>query len=175
MTNFNDLRYVNSSGLSAPVDPSHVDNPYFGQTKLSKDVLVGDMKTLRWIDRSGMRKSIHFKTPTIAAVDPKSDLLVVIVHFGDTQYRRPSNGVVFTQEGVIDHVITPPEGVDQIIEQLPGKDALHKIFPVEAIAEVLLSNERILIGLNFNYEWIERRYYDPSARTWQERDQIYRK
>lgn len=175
MSYFNDLFYVTDTGIAAPVDPNHPDNPYFGNTMLAKEVLVSDMRKIQWRCSSGKDITLRFQSSTIAALDPKSGLLIVVVHFSDPQFRRPANAVAITSRGTVDHVITPPLFLERVIEKMPGAPPLTRRFPVEAIAEVLLKQERILIGLNFNYDWIERRYYDASSRTWQETDETYRK
>jgi hypothetical protein len=175
MSDFNDLRYVNQDGVSAPVDPSSADNPYFGQTPLAKTVLMGDLRTIRWRTKRNKPCEIHFQSPSIAVVDPSSDLLIVVVSFGDSQFRRPANAAAFNASADLDHIITPPTYVEQVVEQLPGQPPKSIRYPVEAMAEVLLKDDHALIGLNFRYEWIERRFYDSCNRQWLERDQIYRR
>ncbi|MDL2355716.1 MAG: hypothetical protein QFF03_10695 [Pseudomonadota bacterium] len=175
MNNFNDIRYVDISGISAPVNPLDIDNPYFGHTKLAKKVLMGDMQTIQWIDKDGCRRVLRFNSPIIAAIDSTSNLLIVVLHYSDKQYSRPANAVAIRQDGALDHIVTPPLSVRQVVEKMPGQAEKTTEYPVEAIAEVLEVNDRILLGLNFNYEWIERRYYDPGKREWQEREKIYRK
>ncbi|GAB3469987.1 hypothetical protein GCM10027321_39900 [Massilia terrae] len=175
MSNFYDVVYVNRDGRSAPVDPSATDNPYFGHSSLAKSVLMGDLGTIRWRTKDHGAKQLHFKSPAIAVIDPSSDLLIVVLGFGDTQFRRPSNAAAFRANSDLDHVITPPEVVEQVIEQLPGQAPRSVRYPVEAMTEVLLNDNRVLIGMDFRYEWIERRYYDPARQQWLERDQIYRR
>lgn len=133
------------------------------------------MQTIRWTEPDGKQRTCHFRSPAIAVLDRKSDLLIVVVHFSDPQYRRPSNAIVIRHDGTLDHAITPPVSVEQLIEQMPNKKPVLGKYAVEAIFEVLEKNGRVVVGLNFNYEWIERRYYDPAIRQWQERDHIYRK
>ncbi|GAB3446261.1 hypothetical protein NX773_18370 [Massilia solisilvae] len=175
MSDFHDAVYVSRDGFSAPVDPSATDNPYFGHSNLAKSVLMGDLGTIQWRTKSQGTKELHFKSPVIAAIDPSSDLLIVILAYGDTQFRRPANAAAFRANGDLDHVITPPAAVEQVVEQLPGQAPRTIRYPVEAMAEVLLKNGRSLIGLEFRYEWVERRYYDPIRQQWLERDQIYRR
>lgn len=175
MNDFHDLRYVIDDGQSAPVDPTDRDNPYSNRTSLAHTVLMGKPRTLRWRTDSGVLRELHFQSTIMATVDPASRLLVVVLHFSEPVYRRPGNAVVFRADGALDHVITPPSDVEQVIEQLPGQAPKTQRFPVEAIVEGLLSGNRVLLGLNFRYEWVERRYYDPAARRWLERDQIYRR
>jgi hypothetical protein len=174
MSYFRDLRYVIDDGQSAPVDPTDPDNPYSNQTSLGHAVLMGKPRTLRWLTESGVPRELHFQSTTMAAVDPRSGLLVVVLHFSEPVYRRPANAVAFCDDGTLDHVINPPMDVEQVIEHLPGQVPKTQRFPVEAIVDVLLIGNRLVLGLNFRYEWIERRYYDPAARLWLERDQIFR-
>lgn len=174
MSDFHDLRYVVDDGQSAPVNPNDRDNPYSNQTSLAHTVLMGKPRTLRWLTSSGVPRELHFQSTIIAAVDPVSDLLIVVLHFSEPVYRRPANAVVFRADGSLDHVISPPTDVEQVVEHLPGQAPKTQRFPVEAIVEILLVGNRVLLGLNFRYEWVERRYYDPAARIWLERDQIFR-
>lgn len=164
MSNFTDLCYANVSGMVAPVDPSYPDNPYFGNTKLAKNILTAGMRAIQWTEENGRKIVIKFQSRPDAILDRKSGLLLVVVHFNDSQFPRPSNAVAFKPSGEIDHIITPPFFAELEAEQTPLGASVRRRFPVEAFTEVLIKNGRVLFGLNFNYEWIERRYYDAAIR-----------
>jgi hypothetical protein len=94
-----------------------------------------------------------------------------VVSVGSADLAWPNNGVVLNPDGTINHQIQVP----QYVEREQETCAPATLFPVEAIEGVQQVNGRVVVDLNFNYEWIERRYYDPRARKWQERDHIYRR
>ncbi len=174
MSEFINLRYVTVEGWEAPVDTSHPDSPYchVGQTKFGLRVKNSFINRIRWT-ANGIEHELKFINLVIAALDPASDLLVIIV--GSKDLPKPNNAVVFNPDGTLNHQIIAPAFVEQTLEHMPNKDPVLQKYPVEFMDEVLVENGRILIGLCFRYEWIERRYYDPATRQWQERDHIYRR
>jgi hypothetical protein len=175
MTNFTNLRYVNETGESGPVDAADSRNPYFGHTPAARKVLTTGMRELRWQDSGGQPRSALFKTLVIAALDPRSDLLVVVAHFSDPQYRVPANAVVLNPDASVNHRIDPLPYVERIISDVPREGAVIRQWPVDAFGDVRVQEGRIVIGLNFDYEWFECRYYDVAARQWQERVYIGRR
>jgi hypothetical protein len=46
---------------------------------------------------------------------------------------------------------------------------------VEGISEVLVQDQRIILGLDFAHEWVERRTYDVVEKIWGEQVLQYRK
>lgn len=117
----------------------------------------------------GSEKSAFFQLVSSAVLDKSSDLLVVVLPFSNTQYPRPSNAIVINPDGTVNHRIDPPEFVI-----LPDVSSPVERHVVEAIYEVVEKDERTVIGLNYRYDKVERRYYDPSSRQWLERDLLYR-
>jgi len=173
MKTITNLRYVTVDDVEAPVDRSDPDSPYHGpgQTALSIRVVNSIIDRIRW-DANRKKHEVQFKNGIFAVLDPISDLIVAIASYKDLPW--PNNAIVLNPDGTLNHQIISPQFVIKTMEEMPGEKPILKEYPVECIDEVLW-NGRILIGLNFNYEWIERRYYDPTAQQWQERDQIYRK
>lgn len=174
MNAISNLRYVTIEGLEAPVDMSHQDNPYHGvgKSEFGRRVANSFIRKIRW-ETGSIRHEIEFHGGVIAAQDPSANLIVIQASSLDIP--EPNNAIVLNPDGTFNHKILAPPYVERTIEQLPNKAPVTKKYPVEYIAEVLVQNGRVLIGLNFGYEWIERRYYDPSTQRWQERDQVYRK
>lgn len=168
------LRYVTRNGLEAPVDSSHPDCPFVSSGIRSKHglrVINSGICKLRW-EWDGILHELCFDDSINAVKDPATDLIVV--RTGSMGAETPNNALVFNPDGSINHQIIVPPDVEQVIEQLPNLPVVTKRFAIERIAEVLLSNGRVLVGMGFRYEWVERRYYDPAGQRWQERDLIYR-
>lgn len=91
-------------------------------------------------------------------------------HPDNPQYEAPCNAVVINPDASLNHQVIAPE----LVALSSGEAASTGEKQVMGIAEVLTVNDRIVIGLHFDRQWVERRYYDPATRQWQERDQIYR-
>ena len=167
MSRFNNLRYCSADGFEAPVDPSNPDNPLTGQTETARRVFDARNRRIRW-EFNGVPREFCPRYGW-AALDPSSDLMVVSVGSEDLPW--PNNGLVINPDGTTNHQIVVPRYVEKVVETWRPAT----LYLVEAIDSARQVNGRIAIDLNFSYEWIERRYYDPSTREWQERDSIYRK
>lgn len=172
-TNIKNLRYVTTDGLEAPVDRSDPNCPFHGpgRTEHGRRVANSFIRKLRW-ETDGKSQEIAFQGAVIAALDPRSEQIVASVCCDD--FPEPNNAIVIASNGSIDHEIQAPREAIRIMEALPGKAPISKSFPVESIVEVLIKDGRILLGLGFAHEWIERRYYDVLRRVWEERDTCFR-
>jgi hypothetical protein len=173
MSEFVDLCYESGDGLRAPVDPDVPDNPYRGSTELARKILANGMHRLGWTYR-GTPMHVRFQSRVICALDVVADLVVVVLHFSDPQYKRPSNAVVVSASGKIDHQIDPPKFVRRLVEQRPDSPTIEKYYVVEGMKSVESRDARILIDLNFNYEWVEKMYYDTRQRQWAESAMVHR-
>lgn len=168
MSNFKNTRCISLDGSEAPMYLSGRDSIFTSHTELARNIRNAKISKMKWVFLNSERV-VSFEYISSASIDMKSDLLIVVLHYSDHQYIRPRNAVVIDAGGAVHHQIKPPKYVD-----LPDMENSLERYPVEAISEVLEKNGRILIGLNFCYDQIERRYYDPTRQTWLERDQIYR-
>jgi hypothetical protein len=77
---------------------------------------------------------------------------------------EPNNAIVVNLDGTINHQVRAPIKVERTIEAPPGKAPITKAYPVESIVEVLVQDDRVVFGLGFAYEWVERRYYSANQR-----------
>jgi len=88
---------------------------------------------------------------------------------------EPNNAVAVNPDATIDHQILVPPQAKRTIQQYPGKAPVEREFPVEGVSEVLIQDQRIILGLDFAQEWVERRTYDVAAQLWGEQVLQYRK
>jgi len=130
------------------------ENIFTSANDIARQMRNGKVVKIGWT-YYGVKKHAAFGYIASAVLDEKSDLLVVALHFADKQYKRPANAVVINPDGTINHVVHPPEFVS-----LLGNSSSVERYAVEAIFEALAKNGRTLIGLNYRYEMIERRYYE---------------
>ncbi|GAB3446253.1 hypothetical protein GCM10027320_39240 [Massilia solisilvae] len=167
MSRFSNLRYVNVSGTAAPVDVSHPDNPLTGQTARARAVSDARDRAIKW-EYAG---SSHEFRPKYgwAALDPTTDLLVVVV--GSADMSCPDNAVVLNPDGTTDHQIESPAWVE-----LTGGGNPPERYPVERMSDVYVDeSQQVVIGLNYANEWVERRIYKVAERTWGPRFAVYRR
>lgn len=167
------LRYLTADGLEAPVDETNPDCPFHGpgQSAFGLRVANSFIQSLRWETPEGPHE-MNFKGRILAVLDPASECIVINVSSLDLD--RPNNALVANANGSVNHQIAVPPEVERIVEQLPGKAPVTRKYPVEGIEEILIQNGRLVIGLGFAYEWIERRIYDVTQRRWGERILVYR-
>lgn len=167
MTKFHNLRYVSTAGADAPVDLKHPDNPLTGQTDRAVSVSDARDRTIRW-EYGG--KTCEFRPKYgWAALDPITDLLVVVV--GSSDLRCPDNALVLNPDGSTDHQIKSPTVVE-----LSGAGQPQESYPVERMSDLYVDeNQRVVIGLDFNNEWVERRIYDAAKKEWGPRVLLYRR
>lgn len=170
----NNLRYVTTDELEAPVDRNNPDCPLHGpgRTPHGQRVANSFIRGLRW-ETSGEHRELRFNGGIIAALDPKSGQIVVKVSANDLP--EPNNAVVFNADATIDHQILVPPKVKRTILQYPGRAPVEREYPVEGISEVLVQDQHIILGLDFAHEWVERRTYDVVEKIWGEQVLQYRK
>lgn len=168
MTAFKNMTCVSKDGSEAPMYLSGNENIFTSTNKLACRAQNAKIVEIRW-NYLGVEKSATFDLISSAVLDKESDLLIVVVPFANKQYPRPENAVVINPDGTINHRIAPPKFVF-----LPDASNPVERHAVEAIYEVVEKNERTVIGLNYRYDKIERRYYEPSSQRWLERDLLYR-
>jgi hypothetical protein len=170
----NNLRYVTTDGLEAPVDRNNPDCPFHGPGRTSHGQRVANsfIRGLKW-ETSGEQRELKFNGGIIAELDPKSGQIVVKVSANDLP--EPNNAVVVNPDATIDHQILVPPQVKRTIQQYPGKAPVEREYPVEGVSEVLIQDQRIILGLDFAQEWVERRTYDVIEKLWGEQVLQYRK
>jgi hypothetical protein len=170
----NNLRYITTDGLQAPVDQGNPDCPFCGpgRTSYGQHLANSLIRGLRW-ETSGKQRELKFNGGIIAALDPKSGKIVVKV--SDKDLPEPNNAIVINSDGLIDHQILVPPQVKRIIQQYPDKAPVEREYSVEGISEVLVQDQRIVLGLDFAQEWVERRYYDVMKKVWDKQVLQYRK
>jgi hypothetical protein len=167
MSKFNNLRYVNTAGNAAPVDLSHPDNPLTGQTERARAVSDARDRAIRW-EYAGVTHEFHPKYGW-AALDPVNDLLVVVV--GSADLTCPDNAAVINPDGSTNHRIKSP----RVVELAGGGNPTER-YPVERMSDIYVDeNQRLVIGLDFNHEWVERRTYDAAKQEWGSRKLLYRR
>jgi hypothetical protein len=174
MTEFMNLRVVTSDGISAPVDPHHPDSPYnndsdaWNNSRIARIVTNSRVEEIGW-EFNGRHVSVQLKYVVSVTLDPTSDLLIATT--GDKKYSSPCNAIVINPDGTLNHQISPPKFVE-----LSGGGKPTEYHAVESISDLYVDeSQRIVIGLDFDYEWVERRYYDPAKRHWGERVLLYRR
>jgi hypothetical protein len=170
----NNLRYVTTDGLEAPVDRNSPDCPFYGpgRTSHGQRVANSSIRGLRW-ETLGAQRELKFNGGIIAVLDPKSGKIVVKVSTNDLP--EPNNAVAVNPDATIDHQIIVPPQVKRTIQQYPGKAPVEREYPVEGVSEVLVEDQRIILGLDFAQEWVERRTYDVAKQLWGEQVLQYRK
>lgn len=170
----NNLRYVTTDGLEAPVDRNDPDCPFHGpgRTDHGQRVANSFIRALRW-ETPGEQRELKFNGGIIAAIDPRSGQIVVKVSANDLP--EPNNAIVVNPDGSVDHQVGVPPYVERTIEHYPGKAPVTQKYPVECIDEVLIQDYCLVLGLGFAHEWVERRRYDVMQRRWGETILVYRK
>ncbi|GAB3469984.1 hypothetical protein GCM10027321_39890 [Massilia terrae] len=167
MIRFTNLRYVSASGTDAPVELSHPDNPLTGETARARAVSDARNRAIVW-EYAGTTHEFRPKYGW-AALDPLTDLLVVVV--GTSDLPSPDNAVVINPDGGVDHQIKSPG----VVELAEGGNPPER-YPVEGMSDVYVDeNQQVVIGLNYCREWVERRLYDVAKREWGPRVVTYRK
>lgn len=167
MTRFHNLCYVSMAGAEAPVDLKHPDNPLTGQTGRAVSVSDARDRTIRW-EYAGKKHGFRPKYGW-AALDPITDLLVIVV--GSSDLRCPDNALVLNPDGSTDHQIKSPTFVE-----LAGGGQPKECYPVERMSDVYVDEyQQVVIGLEFNKEWVERRTYDAAKKEWGPRVLLYRR
>lgn len=170
--NIQNLRYVTDRGFEAPVDGEHPDSPFFSGelSPLGLTVSQSYISALAW-DWVGKKYRLSFKHGVQAAYFATGNLIVICASLSDARSVRSTH--VLNPDGSINHEVSLPDGVEQVIDGLPDRPGQIKKYEAEGFWEVVIKDERIVLGVIFNYGWIERRFYNPSTRSWEERDQIY--
>jgi hypothetical protein len=170
----NNLRYLTVDGLEAPVDETNPNCPFHGpgQSAFGLRVANSFIHALRWETPEGLHE-LKFKGRIAAALDPVSGC--VVINVSSLDLARPDNALIVNADATVNHQIDVPRNVERTIQQLPGKAPVTKKYPVEGVDEVLIQNGRLVIGLGFAHEWVERRTYDVAQRHWGERVLVYRR
>jgi hypothetical protein len=168
------LRYVTTEGLEAPVDRNEPDCPFHGpgRTDYGQRVANSFITALRW-ETSGVQRELKFNGDIIALIDPNSGYIVVKVSAKDLP--EPNNAIIVSPDSSIDHQVVVPQEVERTIEQYPDNPPVKRVYPVECIDEVLIKNQRVILGLGFARHWVERRIYDVVNRVWGEPVLQYRR
>lgn len=171
--NIENLRYMTDCGLELPADTGDLDSPFFAGElsplglKASRSFISG----LRW-EWEEEKFTLPFKFGVQAAYCSVGNLIVICASSSDACSVK--NAVVFNSDGSINHEVAWPDEVEQVVYGLPDQPGSIEKYDAEGFWEVLIKDERVVLGVVFNYGWIERRFYDPITRCWQERDQIYK-
>lgn len=174
MSGFQHIRLVSVEGAEAPADPSDPDSPYHPHehaSRIAREVANSFVREIRWSSNGrpcGFRftgnGSIH------VAFHPESDLLLS-TSGGDPRFAAPANIVALNADGTVNHQVFPPPAVRQALGGGPVRD-----YPVESMSDLYVDDSRrLVIGLDFHHEWIERRCYDPCSRQWGARVLVYRR
>lgn len=155
----------------------------------------GGVQRISW---SYNKRSFKFEYNCAQVIlDPQSDLLIILNPLSSDQLKSLC---AFNPDATLNHVIEAPKLVLKGSYQ-PGagwiepkaKNNEEIIFPphlnpwdgvkipligmcykTESISHIFIDSERVTIGIRFNREWCEDRYYDCQTRIWGERKQIYR-
>lgn len=177
MNAFKDISYVSRNGLRAGVSHPQ-DDPYVGKPKSSIAIAVMRDRPIgiAWMyDGKAVIRS--FDHVIQAAVDRKSDLLVVIGHNGSPigEYDLPSNGVVFHADGSVHRrIVVPPRITRTDVENVLAPGSKRVLVP-EALVAVDGSKGVIEISLAYlDGYWDETRRYDPLSGVWGETTGQYR-
>lgn len=167
---FENLKCIARDGATASMYSPTGENIFVSESAEAVMLRNTQIVAIRW-EYDGLERSVSFGYIGSATLDRASGLLVIALHFSNSFYKRPANAIAINPDGSLNHIIEPPAFV--LLQE--EKSAPAERYPVEAISEVLEKNGRTLIGLNYQYEKVERRFYDPALQRWMERDQIYRK
>jgi len=204
VTRFQDLKIITSDNLCIDYNFNNPAHPYdiFKERTLQgltwRDP-ASHITGLSWSE-NGIKRKAFFPSIQSLTLDPASDLILIGLHFSNTLYPHPNNGVAINPSGSIDHQIRTPrvvrkgiytpgkgwiESTNKINEEIFFKEKSETwipveipdeglIFQVEGIHQIETWEGRTRIHLIFGYEWCEIRYYDPLNRKWLERAGIYR-
>lgn len=161
MSMFSNLRVVAKNGLEAPYDHGDLRSPYhvgWYDNQIARDVRQSGVRRVRW-EYQGQTKEISDTFIGGIALDAKSDLLIV----------KSDKIRAYNPDGSVNHEIVLPTTVVYGGGGMPAGS-----HPVEGVAEIVERDGRILFGLEFQYDRIERRFYDSGTREWLERSEVYR-
>jgi len=167
MTRFHNLRYVNNDGRVAPVDPSHPDNPLTGNSATAVALSDARDRAVAW-EHDGITHILRPKY-SWAALDALADLLVLVVGSNDLAF--PNNAMVINPDGSNNHQIHAPAFIIA-----SDSEANSRRYPVERMSDVYIDErQRLVIGLDFNHDWVARRSYNAAQQCWGEQVLIYRR
>jgi hypothetical protein len=166
------LYYFNAKGEVGYFDTP--DDPYFlgpNQSRLGLS-LFNTNRGIGWHffkaqDDKGNVK-IDFDKGCRAIYDATRTHIIVIGE-KKPQIAWPNNAAVFDEDGTLDHVIDLPK---QIEHSFDGKTMVQ--YPAEGFAHVKYDNGKVVIGVFFNFQWVQLRLYDPFAREWGQIMGVYR-
>ncbi len=167
MTRFSNLRYVSTDGRVAPVDPSHPDNPLTGNSATALALSDARDRAVAW-EYDGVTHTLRPRY-SWAALDPLADLLVLVVGSNDLAF--PNNAMVINEDGSTNHQIHAPAFITA-----SDSDGNSTRYLVERMSDVYIDDrQRLVIGLDFNHDWVARRSYNAAQQCWGEQLFIYRR
>lgn len=190
LNRFKNLAITPRDGPPIFVTHEHPDPSMFGEIWRG-----GGVKRISWSFNKHLFKLEYNCAQVI--LDPQSDLLIIFNPLSSDQLRSVG---AFNPDATLNHIINAPKlvikgayqpGIGWVEPTTKNNDEI--IFPPdsnpwdgvklplagmcyrpEGISHIFIDSERVTIGIRFNREWCEDRYYDCQTRIWGERKQIYR-
>lgn len=166
------LYYFNAIGEIGYFDSP--DDPYFlgqqqsgiGQSLFNTNVGIG------WYFSRGQRDYGQIKLTfdgRCRALYDSTRTYIVVVGQKKPQIAAPANAAVFDEDGALNHVVGLPPWVEHSFD---GNTAMRYL--PEGFAHVQYDAGRVVLGIYFQFEWVQLRVYDPFSREWGETIGVYR-
>jgi hypothetical protein len=165
MSHFQNLRYVTTSGLTAPYEqrsPDSPNNPNWTESEIAGKVLRDKFSHLAW-EFNGETHRLFDTYRSGFALDSTADLLVACLASSDQL-------VIMNPDASVRQPVDLPVTVEL---HYPGSPV--RSFPVEGVVEVLQKNGRVIVGLGNRYEYVQRRFFDVATAKWGKVVENYRR
>lgn len=166
------LYYFNAAGELGYFDTP--DDPYFqGEAKSKLGLaLFGDNSGVGWDyfkgqdDHGSVRLSFE---NGCRAIHDATRTRIITLGQRPPSILWPNNAAVFNEDGTLNHVIARPEFVEHSFPGNPRTD-----YPAEGFVHLQYYNAKVVLGVSFEFQWVQLRAYNPFTREWGEVFGVYR-